>query len=145
MDPVIEALKAILELEEQLFGWSHNEEHYFEHAGYNKLAEWCDKKCVEDTRDRRREVLDRIFQLGGMIDGVETDPAEFLRQTRAKLEALHEACKAAYDPAEEADDYVTTRILAENQKCLEKLMEKIDAKLAKIEAIGEQLWLDRLI
>jgi bacterioferritin (cytochrome b1) len=142
-DDLITALKNILEAEEELFGWAHNQEHYFEHTSWCKLAEIFDKK-VDGARERRRPILDRIFDLGGEIEGVETEPVDALEQLLARFERLHMLCKHAYDPAEEADDYVTTKILAENQACLEKHIEKLTAKLAQRKPLGDQLWLEKL-
>jgi bacterioferritin (cytochrome b1) len=141
---VVTALKDVLELEESLFGWAHTEEHWFEHVGYDALAEIFDKK-VDHARMRRRPILDRIFQLGGMVDGTMGDPEAALEELLDRHRALHAACQAAYDAASDADDYVTVQLLACNQKHIEKCIEKLEAKLAKKIVLGDQLWLDRLI
>lgn len=72
---LISALKDVLGLEEDLFGWAHNQEHYFEHTEYCGLVKVFDKK-VADARERRRPVLNRIFQLGGMLDDVVPGPED---------------------------------------------------------------------
>ncbi len=141
---VVAALKDVLELEEALFAWAHTEEHWFEHVGYDGLAEIFDKK-VDHARTRRRPILDRIFALGGMIDGTLGDPTSALDELLDRLRAIHAACQAAYDAADDADDYVTVELLTSNQKHLEKCIEKLEAKLAKKIVLGDELWLDRLI
>ncbi len=139
---LILALKEVLELEEDLFGWAHNQEHYFQHTEYCGLVKFFDKK-VADARERRRPILDRVFQLGGTVDGVETAPEGALDELLDRLKAIHKACQDAYDALD--DDYVTEKLLAENQKHVEKCIEKVQQKLAKKALIGEQLWLDRLV
>lgn len=141
---VIGALKDVLELEEKLFGWAHNEEHWFQHVGYDGLAEMFDKK-VSSARDRRRPVLDRIFQLGGMVDGTVPEPESALEEALDHLRAIHAACQSAYIAASDAEDYPTIKILTCNQTHIEKCIEKLEAKLAKKIVLGDQLWLDRLI
>jgi len=141
---LIAALAAVFDLEHSLWGWCHTEEHWFRHDGFDSLSDWFDKKH-EQARDRRRDILDRIFQLGGDVGGVGHDPAEALEEVLVRLKAIHAACQRAYEAAEDPDDYVTSVLLAENQKCIEKQIEKLEAKLAKKDVIGEQLWLERLI
>lgn len=55
--------------------------------------------------------------------------------------ACHDACEEARD----AEDYVTVDLLTSNARHLDKCIEKLSAKLAKRQVIGDQLWLDRLI
>jgi bacterioferritin (cytochrome b1) len=141
---LLDALREVLALEEDLFGWSHNEEHFFKHTEYCGLVKLFDNK-VTDARERRRPILDRIFQLGGMVPGVMAGPEEALRELLVKLRMLHAACQDAYEAAEDPDDYVTQKILTENQAHLERCIEKITQKLNKKAIIGEQLWLDRLV
>ncbi len=141
---LLAALTAVLTLEEDLFGWAHTEEHYFEHTEYCGLRDYFDKK-VEGARARRRPILDRIFQLGGMLPGVVPGPEESLRELLRHLRAIHAACQDAYEAAEDPDDYVTQRLLADNQTDLERCIEKLEMKLRKKAVIGDQLWLDRLV
>jgi bacterioferritin (cytochrome b1) len=140
---LIAALKEVLMLEEDLFGWAHNEEHFFEHSEYCGLVKVFDAKVTE-ARDRRRPILNRIFQLGGMLDGVDTDPEASLESLLMRLRAIHAACQEAYEASEDPDDYVTQNLLTKNQKAIEKCIEKIVMKLAKKAIIGEQLWLFKL-
>ena len=139
---LLNALREVLMLEEDLFGWAHNQEHFFEHSEYCGLVKLFDRK-VSEARDRRRPILNRLFQLGGMVDGVVPSPDGALEELLAKLTALHASCQAAYAAA--GDDYVTVELLTKNQCHLEKCIEKIQQKLAKKALIGEQLWLDRLV
>jgi hypothetical protein len=141
---LIAALKAVVEAEEELFGWAHNEEHYFKHTEYCGLVKLFDRK-VGNARDRRRPILDRIFQLGGLVDGVTQEPEASLEELLDRLNAIHAACQEAYEAAEDPDDYVTQKLLTCNQAHIEKCIEKIIQKLAKKAIIGEQLWLDRLV
>ena len=135
----------MLELEEDLFGWAHNQEHYFKDNEYCGLVKLFDRK-VGDARDRRRPILDRIFQLGGLADGVTQKPEASLEELLDRLKVIHAACQEAYEAAEDLDDYVIAqKLLTCNQAHLEKCMEKVTQKLAKKALLGEALWLDRLV
>ena len=141
---LLDALKNVLELEEELFGWRHNEEHAFEHSEYCGLVKLFDRKVTE-ARDRRRPVLNRIFQLGGTLDGVQIAPEQALQELLTRLKTIHQAVKEACEQAHADLDSVTVELLTCNQKHLEKCIERITQKLAKKSIIGEQLWLDRLV
>jgi hypothetical protein len=141
---LIDALESVLNAEEELFGWAHNQEHYFQSTEYCGLVSIFDKQ-VGQARERRRPVLDRIFELGGQLDGVVTDPQFALGNLLDRLVELHARCQAAYQATEDPDDYVTREVLTGNQESLEHLIQKIRKKLAKKAIIGEQLWLDRLV
>jgi bacterioferritin (cytochrome b1) len=143
MSPVVPALLKVLALEEDLWHWTHTEEHWFRHDGYCKLSDGFHKKH-EDTRERRRPILDRVFQLGGMAPDTTPDPESALEELVERLNAIHAACSEAYDAADDEDDYATIKILTENQEDVEKCLEKLMSKLKLKSAIGEQLWLDRL-
>jgi hypothetical protein len=137
----IAALARIYELETDLFHWAHLEEHYFESTERDSLADRFDK-AVNHSRDRRRVVLDRIFEVGGTLEGVEDDPMTALGEWLERLIAVHRACQEAYKAATFSDgseDYVTQVLLAENQEVLECKMRKLEAKIAYYKRLGKQL------
>jgi bacterioferritin (cytochrome b1) len=137
----IAALARVEELETDLFNWSHLEEHWFESQERDSLAAKFDK-AGEHARDRRRVILDRIFQLGGTVKGVEDDPMQALQEWLDRLTALHTACQEAYNACSFADgseDYVTQIMLTENQEWIEEKMKKLERKIIYFKAIGPQL------
>ncbi len=143
---LIAALTEVYNLEDELFDWAHLEEHFFEFRELDKLAGKFDK-AVNHARSRRRVLLDRLFALGGQIDGVETEPIPALEEWLTRLRSIHKACQAAYDACEFMDgeeDYVTMNLLRDNQECIEAMYTKVAAKLAYYQSIGPQLTLTEL-
>ena len=55
--------------------------------------------------------------------------------------ALHEACQGLYRTAEDENDYVTSLLLAKNQKCLEKRIAYLEGELALLRKIGRAAYL----
>jgi len=143
---LIAALTEVHDLEDQLFAWAHLEEHWFEHGELDKLAGKF-HKAGSMARERRRPLLDRIYQLGGKMPGLEDDPTPALTEWLSRLGLIHGACQAAYDACEFSngeEDYVTQDLLRENQEAIEEAMSKVAAKLAYLKAIGPQLTLTEL-
>lgn len=143
---VISTLNACLRIERTAHEGVHDQEHAFERKGYDKLGEWFDKR-VQDAREKRRKLLDRLFELES-IPGQDSDPYPvsfepvdaFTTYQTLSQQAL-QAYIVAIQTAAAASDFATEIILRKNLRLTSKLLAKTEAKLAELQKLGPELFL----
>ena len=148
-DPsVIDSLNAVAQCEITVFEVSHAFEHVFQARKYKGLTKWFDKQ-VKKSRDRRRYLTDRTFELGGsfviQLMGWVVDPKqppEAILQTAQDLfTTLLAAYQAAYVTAESSGDSTTAAELCDLQESVESALLDLEAFAGEIADVGLGLFL----
>lgn len=131
-DPkVIEGLQKAREAILTAFAWLHDQEHYWEIEGFDKLEDFFDD-VNRELWCLNHKLLKRIYALGGKPEGVVEGAQESIVKAAGLLEAAHKACQEVYEAVETAGDYVTEDKLEGVQKCLEHCMVKADKRVKQI-------------
>lgn len=139
---IIAALNAVYAPVLAAFEAWHRQEHRAKiKFRYKVLAKRYDK-LVDDARDWRRSVLDRIERLGGdadsTIEGVAAfdDVGKAYADTIERLRAIYDACQAGCDAADAAGDNVTFDVFDAIQHDADKLVAKFEAFGRQIDDLG---------
>lgn len=145
-DAVVTAVQAVLRLERQAFSSLHDCEHAMQYGGFAKLAGWFDKR-VADARCRRRGWLDWLFARDEIPDPDPGDPEAASLEPLANLKAAQEGFeelldryRELYKTAFKAGDAATCEKAGPIITSLEKMLVKIEVKLALHETLGDELW-----
>jgi bacterioferritin (cytochrome b1) len=140
---VIKALNDVFALEVTLFESVHAWEHVFQRRKYRCLRKWYDKE-VKRSRDRRRYLTDRCFELDGvlmlqvrpMLFNPSDTPEAIFAATSALAGELLTAYQSAYGTAEKAGDNRTADKLCGHQGDVEDLVLDLEAFTAQIADMG---------
>lgn len=146
MDPIVEALNAVLKLEITACEQFHTQEHVFERWGVEKLASWYDKQ-VARARIRRRFLLDTI---AGMDEipvtemgpaAVTDDVAGAYTNTKGLVQQLRKAYSDAIAVTTGTDrDELVTKLRKLRYK-VTKIALKVEAQQKLMTEIGPKLYL----
>ena len=139
---VIDALNRAAECVHALHEQAHLQEHKFELQRWD-FAKWFDKIETQTHECLFHYLLNRIGILGGTpsvayawAPVASLDIGSALADHLASMERVHEAYGLACDAAEDADDYVTEKMIWCHLERLEKWQTKFEARLAKYQRLG---------
>lgn len=128
VNPLVSSLLNLKDLTSQVHEALHDQEHYWESAEYHKLEKVWDKANREVWDKIHHKVLRRLYDLDGKPEGVADDIADAYKNAISSYQKIHDACQSLYDQAEQANDYVTLRMLMKIQTLVEEWIDYFNAK-----------------
>jgi len=144
---VTDALQAVLMIERAAMSQFHDQEHMEEYKENGKLEKWFDG-LGDDSRDRRRRLLRRLFSVDAIPNpAMETpEPAAqsemvALSQTMNILERLATAYRAVHAAATVASDAVAESLATKAIKGVEMSICETNARQEKYRKMGGAVWL----
>jgi len=152
-DPsVLATLNALFALEVSVFEITHAYEHVMERKRYKRLQKWFDCE-VDQSRDRRRYLTDRVFALDGALNltvpPAVIDPNQktesYLSATLSLLTSLLDAYQSGYESVEAAGDSVTADALCGFLSTIQNTIGKLESFLGQIQELGLSAFLSQKI
>lgn len=141
---VVDALNTVYRLLLAIEQQAHAQEHRLEAQGWRRMSDWFHAIEEKGHSHLIHPLMDRINMLGGKVDSQYAfepecfDFGEIGAALGSMLRRLVEA-RAAYgeacETAEDADDYVTEKMIWCHLAWLEKKIVKFERRIAKLQAL----------
>jgi len=148
---IIDALQDLLSREATFMECTHTQEHYWQSRGYKKLKKWFDS-LVSDSRDRKRRLIDRLFQYDGVTVAIATasvyawtNVPDAFSNTLNYLTDLNTAYQNALVICEKASDETNIDLLNDAQYVVQKSISKFEARSKQLADLGPAVYLSTLI